>query len=204
MVIIGAGGHGREVLDLIGALGAARHVVGFVDDGELAGPAAARLAARGQARVGDVDWLSRTTHDYVIGIGSSPARRRIDAALSASAGESLVLCHPSAVIGSENRFAPGVVVGALSAVTTNVSIGRHTHLNVGCSVQHDSELGDYVTLSPGVFVNGDVRIGDDVFLGTGAIVTRGCTVGTGAVIGAGAVVLRDVPAGARVIGVPAR
>jgi sugar O-acyltransferase (sialic acid O-acetyltransferase NeuD family) len=156
--------------------------------------------------VGDVDWLAATEHDWVVAIGSSPARRRIDERLrsAASLPDASVLVHPTAAIGSDNRLAPGVVVGVGSVITTNVTLGRHTHVNVGCSVQHDAVLGDYVTVSPGVFVNGDVTIGDDVFLGTGAIVTRGCTVGAGATIGAGAVVLDDVAAGSRVVGVPAR
>src|SRR5690606_4924104 len=89
-------------------------------------------------------------------------------------------------------------------ITTNVTIGDHTHLNVGCAVQHDSTVGAFVQFSPGVFVNGDCEIGDDVFLGTGTIVTRGCSVRPAARVGAGAVGLAAVAAGATVVGVPAR
>lgn len=204
LVIVGAGGHGREVLDVVESLGGRHEVVGFVDDTPLDGEAAARVARRGARVVGDVAWLAADGRAYVIAIGSSAARRRIDAALGGVDRDCPVLVHASASIGSDNRFAPGVLVGSLSVVTTNVSLGRHTHVNAGCSVQHDTVVGDFVTLSPGVMVNGDVTIGDDVFVGTGAIVTRGCSVGDGAVIGAGAVVLHDVEPGVRVLGAPAR
>jgi maltose O-acetyltransferase len=49
-----------------------------------------------------------------------------------------------------------------------------------------------------------VRIGSDVWIGGGAIVLPGVAIGDGAVIGAGSVVTRDVPAGATVVGNPAR
>ena len=98
----------------------------------------------------------------------------------------------------------GVVVFDRCTLTTNVEIGAHTHLNVGCAVQHDSTVGSFVQMSPGVLVNGDCVIGDDVFLGTGAIVTRGCTIGDGARVGAGSVVLDDVPPGAFAFGTPAQ
>jgi sugar O-acyltransferase (sialic acid O-acetyltransferase NeuD family) len=204
LVVVGAGGHGREVLDIVEACGLAGRFVGFVDDNEPTPDTVARLSRRGVGIVGDVSWLASTAHDWIVAIGTSVVRRRIDEQLRDALRDPVVLVHPSAEVGSDNRLAPGVVVGVHSTITTNVTVGRHTHVNVGCSVQHDSVLGDYVTMSPGVFVNGDVVIGDDVFLGTGAIVTRGCTVGAGATIGAGAVVRHDVAPGSRVLGVPAR
>lgn len=208
LVIVGAGGHGREVLDIVEANGLRSTFAGFADD-LLAAPGAdpealERLRRRSTAVVGDVAWLATTDHDWIIGIGSSGARRSVDAVLAGGHGSAVTLVHPSAVVGSENHLEAGVVVGAGATITTNVRIGRHSHVNVGCAVQHDSVLGDYVTLSPGVFVNGDVVVGDDVFVGTGAVITRGTVVGDGAVIGAGAVVLADVAPGSRVVGAPAR
>lgn len=49
-----------------------------------------------------------------------------------------------------------------------------------------------------------VRIGLNVWIGGGAIVLPGVTVGDDALVGAGSVVTRDVPAGATVMGNPAR
>lgn len=203
LVIIGAGGHGRETLDVVEAVNALEPSYDFL--GFLADEADGELVGRRGARVlGPPGWLEANDAAFVIGIGSPAARQRLDEAARASGREAVVLVHPLASLGSDLRLSPGVILAAGARVTTNVTLGRHTHLNVNAVVSHDCVVGDYVTLSPGVLVNGNVRLGDGVFLGTGAIVLPGVQVGDGAVIGAGAVVTGDVGAGETVVGVPAR
>lgn len=211
LVILGAGGHGRETLDIVAALHAARdpadavtphwHFAGFVDDG---GGDPALLARRHASVIGGTEVMRTLDAHYVIGIGDSAVRARLDARLTGWGREAATLIHPAASVASDNRLAPGVLVAATAVVTTNVTLGRHTHLNVGAIVSHDCTLGHHVTVSPGVRLNGNVTVGDRAFFGTGAIVTPGCTIGADAVVGAGAVVIDDVPAGVTVVGVPAR
>lgn len=205
LVIIGAGGHARETLDVVEAINAVSpvvEVVGLVATGD-PGPELARRDAR---FLGAPDVLAGLPSDIeaVIAIGDGATRRRLDAALLASGRLSAVLVHPLASVGSDDRLGPGVVMAAGARVTTNVTLGRHVHLNVNAVVSHDCVIGDYVTLSPGVHLTGSVVVDDDVFFGTGAIVTPGRRIGRGAVVGAGSVVLDDVEAGARVSGAPAR
>jgi sugar O-acyltransferase (sialic acid O-acetyltransferase NeuD family) len=206
VVIVGASGHGREVFDTARAAAAATHlrgldVRGFVDDGEVDLDRLERIGAR---LLGDTGWLAAHPGSYVLGIGTSGVRRRLADRLEAAGCSPFTLVHPSSHIGVDVELGDGVVVFDRCTVTTNVRIGRHTHLNVGCAVQHDSRVGDFVQFSPGVFVNGDCVVEDGVFLGTGAIVTRGCRVGAAARVGAGAVVLDDVAPGTTVLGAPAR
>lgn len=203
LVIVGAGGHGRETLDVVEATNAVRAEWGFL--GFVAEGADPDLLGRRQAGLlGDVAVLRDLDARYVIGIGTSETRRTLDREISGFGREAAALVHPAATLGSDLRLAPGVIVAAGARVTTNVTLGRHTHLNVNAVVSHDCEVGDYVTFSPGVLVNGNVVLEDGVFLGTGAIVLPGRRVGAGARIGAGAVVTEDVDPGATVVGVPAR
>lgn len=205
LVVIGGGGHGRELLDVLRDLDAQHQtwrVLGVVDD-DLADPD--RLERLGVRHLGTIDWLAGRRYTYALGIGTSRTRRRIVERLGPTdAAAAPPIVHPRATVGSDCRLDVGVVVYQGTVITTNVTIGQHTHLNVGCSVQHDTVIGDFVQFSPGVLVNGDCTVGDDVFLGTGAIITRGCVVGAGARVGAGAVVLSDVPAGSTTVGIPAR
>lgn len=204
LVIVGAGGHGRETLDIVEAINAVEPTwafAGFVDDGEVI---ADRLERRDASLLGTTKILADTDPRYVIGIGSPAVRAKLDEQLTAWGRTAATLIHPAATVASDNRISDGVLLAAGARVTTNVTLGRHVHLNVNAVVSHDCVVGNYTTLSPGVLVNGDVRLGEGVFLGTGAIITPGITIGDHAVIGAGAVVVRDVPPGVTVRGVPAR
>jgi sugar O-acyltransferase (sialic acid O-acetyltransferase NeuD family) len=203
IAIIGAGGHGRETLDVVEAMNLADprfEVAGFVADRA----DAELLARRGVPLLGPLSWLAEHDVAYVIGIGSSEARRSVDEEVRAMGREGVVLVHPAATMGADLRLGEGVILAAGARVTTNVTLGRHTHLNVNAVVSHDCEVGSYVTYSPGVLVNGNNLVGDGAFFGTASVVLPGRTIGAGARIGAGAVVTRDVPPGVTARGVPAR
>lgn len=203
VVIIGAGGFGRECLDIIEALdreGARLEFRGFLDDG---GGDAELLRRRDATCLGPV---AEAPDDvcYVIAIGDGAARERIDDTLTRRGLVPLVLVHPQATVGSDCRIAPGTIVNAGARATTNIDLGRHVQLHANCTVGHDASLGDYVSVYPGATISGSVVLGRGVTVGTGANVLPGVRVGDGAYVGAGAVVVGDVEPGATVVGVPAR
>lgn len=211
LVIIGAGGFGREVHDVIEAInfeektaGASRFdFVGFLDDGAVD---ADLISDRGPL-LGGVAALTDLPSDveYVIGIGSGAVKRKIDEFATRDGRSAPVLIHPAAWVGTyRNRIGPGSIICAHVSVTTNVTLGRHVHLNLNSTVGHDATIGDYVTVNPGVNISGNVTLEDGVNVGTGAAVIQGRTVGAGSTIGAGASVVRDIPPGVTAVGVPAR
>ena len=209
LVIVGAGGHGRETLDVLEAMRrvdpGAPAFGGFVadaaDDALLAARSAVLLGAASELDA----VLERRGARYHLGIGNGSVRARLDASVAPERRDRAVtLVHPSATTGAANVIGAGVLLAAGARVTTNVTLGRHTHLNVNAVVSHDCVIGDYVTISPGALVNGSVTIEDTAFVGTGAIVLPGLRIGAGATIAAGAVVAADVAPGLTVKGVPAR
>ena len=208
LVVLGAGGFGREVLDVVDAVNGSRpatapafEVLAVLDDGK---PDPASLEAFGVPLLGRIEAL----HDlplevgYVIGIGSPQIRRAIDQAFQARPCP--VLVHPSVTMGRDVHLGPGTVVCAGARLTNHIRVGRHVHLNLNSTVGHDASLASYVTVSPLVAISGNVILEEGVMIGTGASLNPGITVGAASIIGSGAAVAHDIPPGVMAVGVPAK
>lgn len=209
VVVVGAGGHGREVLDVLDACNVecpgTFEVLGVVDDAP-SEVNLARLESRRCAYLGTLDeWVPTARRDvgYLVGVGTASARRSVDARMTAAGLEPASAVHPAAVLGHDVRLAPGSVVFAGAVLATNIALGRHTHLHRCATVGHDCTIGDYVTVNPSASISGDCHIEDDVMIGVGAAVLQTLTVHRGATVGGCACVVRDVPASTVVKGVPA-
>jgi len=201
LVLIGAGGHARVVLDAAQASGLS--VDGLLDGAREAGEIHAGAPILGDDQcLDDPDFVR--AHGFHVSI-SDPAVKLplVDRLDAVSAGFETV-CHPGAIISSAAVLAGGVFVNAGAVINAGAQIGAHAIINTRASVDHDSEIGPGAHIAPGVTVCGDVVVGAGARIGPGAVLGRGARVGAGAVIGAGAVVISDVPDGARVWGVPAR
>jgi sugar O-acyltransferase (sialic acid O-acetyltransferase NeuD family) len=175
ILIIGAGGQGAVVADILGEA-----VAGMVEDHE-----------------------PFPGHDMVIvAIGDNRARRSIVERL---AGERLATAiHPFASVATSATVGEGAMISAGAIVAPRAVIGRGVLLNTKASVDHDSVVGDFAHIAPGATVGGRCRIGEETIIGPGAIVASGVTIGARVVVGAGGVVLRDLPDDVTAWGVPAR
>ena len=141
----------------------------------------------------------------VVAIGNAAARWRIVQGLAERVSAHwATLVHPRAWIGRHVEFGPGSVVCAGSQITTDISIGAHVHVNIGCTIGHDSRLGDFVTLNPGVNLSGNVVLGTGVEVGTGCAIIPHADIGEWSVVGAGSVVTRSLDPNVTAVGAPAR
>lgn len=209
VVVIGASGFGREALDVLESMvtaGAEIDILGVLDDG----PSAVnieRLAKRGVAYLGKIDrWLARGDPEarYVLGIGRPLIRRRVVGRLEQAALRPFTAVHPTATFGAQTQLSEGVVVCAGVAVSTNVRLGRHAHVNPNATIGHDAVLHDFVSVNPAATVSGEVEIGQETLIGAAATILQNLTVGERVIVGAGAVVTKHVPSDVVVTGVPGK
>ena len=201
VVILGAGGHARVLLEALRALGTP--VAGFV------------APTSEGSRLGDVPWLGDDSAlaklggdvEIVNGVGSagSATRRAAAYAAAAAAGARFrTIVHPGARVDPSAHIGDGAQILVGSIVGVSARVGKDAIVNTGAIVEHDSVVGPHSHVASGALLAGDVTIGDSTHVGLGARVIQGVTVGSSCVVGAGAVVIDDVPDGATAVGVPAR
>lgn len=181
LLIVGAGGHGRDIAATARALDLKYRLVD--DNPELWMPV---------PEAWDGPWT--------IGIGEPMVREKMaDRFPSPSA----VLVDPSAIVGEDCGFAEGTLVGPGCILVAECTIGRHAHISYGVKATR-LVLGDFCTVGPGVTFSGYVNVGPRAYIGAHTVVKNKVRIGADAVIGCGAVVVEDVPAGVTVKGNPAR
>jgi sugar O-acyltransferase (sialic acid O-acetyltransferase NeuD family) len=204
LIIVGAGGFGREVLQYASdacADGVGYRIKGFLDDNS-AGLAA---FATSVGIVGSVAEYEIQPQDrFIIAIGTPDVRRAVADRLTARGAQFLTIIHPRAYVAPTASLGAGCVICPFAFVGPYAKLGQHVALNTYASAGHDSSIGDCSVLSPYAVVNGHVVLEEQVFLGTHATVSVGKRVGRRAQISAGAVASRNVEARALAAGNPAK
>ena len=208
IAIYGASGCGRGVLPLARQHWAAcvePYQLVFVDDN----PAAAEC--NGHPVFTYAQWLAlpASSRHMNVAIANSAVREQLVARCEADGVGFFEVRAPNVVQLDDVRLGAGAILCPFVTLTSNIRIGRHFHANLYSYVEHDCVIGDFVTFAPGVKCNGNVVVEDHAYIGTGAMIKQGLpgqplVIGRGAVVGMGAVVTKSVPAGATVVGNPAR
>lgn len=204
LLIIGAGGHCKSVLDAIPI-----HLRAHITLSDLP-------LKIGQSVMGipitatDEDWesiYSAGGHLAFIAVGSvgNPSTRiRIHQRLKQIGFSLPVIVDSTAVVSQSASLAPGCFVGKKAVINAQARIGECAIINTAAVIEHDCVLGEFVHVAPGACLAGNVEVGQRAHIGIGAVVTEGVRVGDGAMLGAGAVAIHDIPAGCIAVGVPAR
>jgi len=202
VLLIGAGGHARVCLEAL-LDDPSNDVVGAVSrDGLAANGLGIEVLGR------DVDALDIAQRQrlttFCVAIGNNIIRQRFGKMLTERGHVVTSAISRFAMLSRSCSLADGVQILPGAVVNAATTIGDGVIVNTNASVDHDCSVGAYVHIAPGVAIGGDVTIGAGALIGIGSRILPGLTIGAGTIVGGGAVVVDDVPAGATVVGVPAR
>lgn len=203
IIIIGAGGHAKVVVDLIEKrqtlLNEKISIFGIIDDNYI------EKDFLGYSYLGKIDDLKKIENykkkKYIIAIGNNEIREKISKKLGVNF---ISLVHPTAILGKSVKIGVGTVVMAGAIINSLTTIGNHSIINTGAIVEHDCIVEDYVHISPKAAVAGGVKIGRSSWIGIGSSIIQGIEIGKDVTIGAGSVVVKNLKDNIKAFGVPAK
>jgi sugar O-acyltransferase (sialic acid O-acetyltransferase NeuD family) len=205
IIIIGAGGFGREVKCLIDEINNFNNknyynILGFVDDG-----LECNTKIHGLNVLGNLDYILslKEKPSLVFGIGNPITKEKIFKKFEEF--DFPIIKHPSISLEGKNiDIGKGSIICQGSILTCDIVISEFVTINLSCTIGHDTKVGNFSSLMPAVNLSGEVEIEKSVFIGTGVKIINQITIGAKTIIGAGAVVSKSLPSNCTALGIPAR
>lgn len=204
LIIIGAGGMGREVYNLATqckGFGTEYLIKGFIDDNPLA-----------LNNFDSYPPICGTISDYVIddsdiftcSIGNVQLKRKCIELILNKRGRFISLIHPTSLINFSSRIGNGSLIFPYAQVGSAAIIGDYSLVQSYAGIGHDVMIGDFARIDVQVLCVGGVKIGNNVTIHSGAIINHRVVIEDNAVIGATSFVIKKVKQGTTVFGNPAR
>lgn len=194
VMLIGAGGHAKVILDCIE--NEAKYKIFQVIDDVIEGDFLNQIKVKKRNKNQDYKTLNT-----IIAIGNPKHRKNIAEQLKSNF---IMTIHPSAVVSKYAKIGKGSQVLATSVINADATIGNHCIINSGAIVEHDCVLEDYVHVAPNATLGGGVKVGESSHIGIGATIIQNISIGKNVIIGAGAVVTHNIPDNCTAVGIPAK
>jgi sugar O-acyltransferase (sialic acid O-acetyltransferase NeuD family) len=205
MLIVGAKGFAKEVLEVIHQMNQLENLVFFDDvNDDIKGSLYEKFPILKTTEEAS-DYFNTIDNRFTIGIGNPILRKKLYDKFISLEGIFTSTISPLASIGHYgNHIGIGSNIMTGTVITSDVHIESGTLINLNCTIGHDSIIGRFVELSPGVHISGNCIIGDYSVLGTNACVLPKLTIGKNVIIGAGSVVTKNIPDNCVAVGTPAK
>lgn len=203
MLIIGAGGFAKELLQVVVDLDYSKEIVFFDDINNNVGDVFQKyrvINSRGKA----VEYFEKVSPYFSVGVGKPKLRERFYNEFKDLGGRSQSLVSPYARVGGHVDVSDSATILANACISNSVVLGLGSLIYYNVIITHDCKIGDFVELSPGATILGNVCVGDYCHIGANATILSGLKIGKNSLIGAGAVVTKDVEENSIMVGVPAR
>lgn len=203
LIIVGAGGFGRELLDIIKDINAIQpqwNIKGFLDDN----PNALIGKNSNLTIIGNTtEWIPSINEEFALAIANPSLKKNVINLLIEKKAEFVKIIHPTARISTSAIIGKALVVYPNACIGPDTLIGDYVTL-LGSSIGHDASIGDYTTISSFCDITGGCKIGESTFLASRVSIVPNATIGNNAYVGIGSVVINNVKNGERVFGYPAK
>jgi sugar O-acyltransferase (sialic acid O-acetyltransferase NeuD family) len=207
IVIVGAGGFGREVYQWAGPLfekGNYRFK-GFIDDNPDVGKSSeSHMKVLGTIRSGKNQYEIGERDRFIFAIGNIDIKKELIKILKNHGAEFITFIHPTAIVADTVQIGEGGVVCPFALISDRAIISDFVMLNFYASCAHDTNIGKYSILSPYATMNGFSELEENVFLGTHATITSQVKVGANSKISANSAAMKNIPQNSFVFGVPGK
>lgn len=207
LLIIGAGGFGREALEYARYIKKYRpecgwHIEGFLDDNA---KQLDNLESYDIKIVGDIQNHKVSDQNvYIIAIADAHVKKNLSQKFLQQGANFINLVHPLAGIAGTAKMGVGNIICPYSCVSSNVTIGNFVICNAFSTFGHDVRLEDFVTISSHCDITGHVILKEGCFFGSHAVACPSAVIGEYSKVGAGSVVLKRVKPFTSVFGIPAK
>ena len=202
IIIVGAGGMGRETAWLIEQINAVKNeweILGFIVDGnEFKGK-----EINGYTILGDTNYLKTASEDIFVTVAIGDGKIREDIVKRIGNKKFATLIHPNVNIAKSSKIEEGCIICSGAVVSIDTKISKHCIVNFNSIVAHDAVLEDYVTIHVNVNISGNVKIGKYSTIGSGTSIHQKKVIGENCIIGIGSSVIKNVKDNKTALGVPA-
>ena len=197
LIIVGAGGHCRIVIDA--AVSSGYNVLGIIDLG-YKGQEERILGINVMGGLDALDNHDASNTSIFIAIGDNDTRKTNFESLTSRGFATPSIVHPTAVLSQHISIGDGTLINAGAVVNAGTEIGECCIINTSASIDHETIIGNFSHIAPGVTIGGRSKVGNSTFLGLGSSIIDFISIGDDVTIGAGSTIIKDVASGSRVVG----
>lgn len=204
LLIIGARGYGRGLYDIVRDLpeyGTEFDVKGYLDD--------KTDALQGYLNYPPIidsveNYIVQENDVFACALGDVKYKKHYVELIKAKGGKFMTIIHPTVRVGLNTHIGEGCIIGYMSQLDCDVTVGDFVNIQTMAIIGHDSTIGDWSIIDCQTFMGGFSSLGDSVTLHTASKILPKVSVGNYAVINAGSIVIHNVKPNSVVMGNPAR